>query len=263
MSETVAHYTLLEPIGRGALGPLHRARDGKTGRTVALRLVDPSLVVSADARDRLQLALQRAARLSHPNIASFYDVGEHNGHLFYAQEFVPGALLTTELVDPMNPRRAAGYAAEVADALAELEAADLHHGNVDANAVMITPKGRAKLLLDAGFAAALHAAPQGGSDLAGLGRLLSAMVTGASGSQSIPRELTAVVDRCAQQDYPSAALCAAELRAIVDAYEQRQPPAAVPAVVPSVDAPRRWIWLVVLAVLLGGGAVLWLAIRSS
>jgi serine/threonine protein kinase len=262
MPEAVAHYTLLERIGSGTLGPLHRARDGKTGRTVALRLVSKDISGGGEARDRLQLALQRAARLSHPNIASFYDVGEHDGHLFYAQEFVPGALLSSQLVDPLNPRRAAGYAAEIADALAELEAADLQHGHVGAGAVMITPKGRAKLLLDAGFAAALTASAKPAPDMAGLGHLIALMVTGADRGRPLPPELAPIVQRCLDGGYDSAVLAAAELRAVVDSLELRT--VAVPAApaARTTERSKTWLWLVLALLLVGAVAVIWLAVST-
>jgi serine/threonine protein kinase len=262
MAEAVAHYTLLERIGSGMLGPLHRARDGKTGRTVALRLVDPGMIAGSESRDRLQLALQRAARLSHPNIASFYDVGEHQGHLFYAQEFVPGALLSTHIADPLNARRAAGYAAEIADALAELEAADLQHGNVGPGAVMITPKGRAKLLLDAGFAAALTASARPAPDLSALGRLITQMVTGADGARTLPPELAPIVDRCLNGGYDSAVLAAADLRAVVDALESRTVPAAAPVVARTAERSTTWIWWVIAALIVAAIVVIWLATRA-
>jgi len=262
MAEAVAHYTVIEPIGGGTLGPLHRARDGKTGRTVALRLVDPRITAGADARDRLQLALQRAARLSHPNIASFYDVGEHHGQLFYAQEFVPGALLSAQTADPLNARRAAGYAAEIADALAELEAADLQHGNVGAGAVMITPKGRAKLLLDAGFAAAVGDAAKPLADLDGLGRLIALMLTGADSSRALPPELAPIIDRCLNAGYATAALAAADLRAVVDALEARAIPASPAPVARAAERSKAWIWLLMVALLVAAVAAIWLATRA-
>lgn len=264
MPETVAHYTLLERLGVGTLGSLHRARDSKTGRTVALRLVDGTLASDAHQLQELESALRRASTLSHPNVAIVYDVGIHDSTLFYAQEFVPGAPLSRLIADlPLNPRRAIGYGIEIADALAELEASGLRHGSLDPAAVMITPKGRAKLL-DAGFAewSGAPAAPTA-TDMVGLGRLLARTIVGPppASSGAMPAALVSVIEKCLSGGYESAALGAAALREVADSLESRLVVAA-PAGAAEKGAPSAVKWAAFLVLVLGGAAILWLAVRG-
>ncbi|MEQ1868854.1 MAG: protein kinase [Vicinamibacterales bacterium] len=263
MPETVAHYTLLERLGVGTLGSLHRARDSKTGRTVALRLVDGPLASDAQRLQELESALRRASMLSHPNVAMVYDVGVHDGTLFYAQEFVPGALLTRLIADlPLNPRRAIGYGIEIADALAELEASGLRHGRLDPAAVIITPKGRAKLL-DAGFAewSGAAVAPTA-TDMVSLGRLLARTIAGPppTSSGAMPAALVPVLDKCLSGGYESAALGAAALREVADSLESRLVVAAPGGA--ETGAPSVVKWAAFLVLVLGGAAILWLAVRG-
>ena len=64
--QSIAHYNLLEPIGREAIGQVYRARDTRVGRTVALKILDPALVADDTRRTALFDEARLAAKLSHP-----------------------------------------------------------------------------------------------------------------------------------------------------------------------------------------------------
>ena len=143
---TVAHYNLLEPIGEGGLGTVYRARDTKVGRTIALKLVPPSLV-EGPRLDRLIADARAAARLSHPNVATLFEVGQSEGRLYLAYEYVQGQTIGRQLAtSTMNSRHALDLAVQIADALAEGHAQGLLHNDIRPDSVVETPKGSAKLL---------------------------------------------------------------------------------------------------------------------
>lgn len=147
MTQTIAHYNILEPIGRGGLGEVFRARDTKVGRTVALKVVDPAITADPQARARLLEDAALAARLSHPNIATLWDVGEADGGVYLAYEFVAGRRLRDEAGGAaMNPRRALDLAVQIADGVADGHAHDVIHGDLRPDTVMVTAKGSAKIL---------------------------------------------------------------------------------------------------------------------
>jgi eukaryotic-like serine/threonine-protein kinase len=147
MPETIAHYNLLDPIGHGALGEVYRARDTRVGRTVAIKIL-PAAVVDSPARLGSVLDEARiAASLSHPNIATLFDVGEEDGRYYLAYEFVAGTGLREEMAGgPMNPRRAFELATQLADAIADAHAHGIIHGDLRPGTVMVTAKGSAKIL---------------------------------------------------------------------------------------------------------------------
>ena len=75
----IAHYNILERLGETATGELFRARDTKVGRTVALKFVSAEIFVDASTRAVFLEDARAAMALSHPNIATLFDVGEYEG----------------------------------------------------------------------------------------------------------------------------------------------------------------------------------------
>lgn len=144
---TVLHYRLVEPLGRWGLGESFRARDTRAGRTVALRLAPDTAFPGPGARQAFLDDARRAAALSHPNLAALFDVGEYDGGCCLAIEFATGTPLSRELSGgSANARRAVELAAQVADALADVHARGLVHGDLRPQTVIVTQKGRAKVL---------------------------------------------------------------------------------------------------------------------
>jgi serine/threonine protein kinase len=228
--DTIAHYKILERVGESRLGEIFRARDTRLGRTVAIK-IPPAAVQSDAAKREAFLADANAAQaLSHPSIAALYEIGNDNGRLFLACEFVPGDALDRVIAGhALNPRRAIDIAAQIADALAEVHAAGLAYGNIAASAVVVTPKGNAKLL-DVGFARWTHADGSLGdeaSDIRDLRRLLFEMLTGrlpaADGvaPSSVNKSLPSEIDGVATKNYELAVSFAADLRAVGAILEVR------------------------------------------
>ena len=131
MFETLGHYKILDRIGAGGMGEVYRARDTKVGRTVALKVVSSD--IAGDSRRKAQFLHDAAplTSLSHPTIASVYEVGEDAGVLFLVIEFVPGDTLNRVIAGRgLNARRAIDHAIQMADALAEAHAVGIVHRDI-------------------------------------------------------------------------------------------------------------------------------------
>ena len=87
---TLGKFELLAELGKGAMGTVYRARDPVLDRLVALKTVTPTLLSEPKSRDRFQLEARAAARLTHPNIVTVYELGEDNGTLYIAMELLEG-----------------------------------------------------------------------------------------------------------------------------------------------------------------------------
>src|SRR6185295_19721799 len=90
MPEQIGKYHVLGRIGRGGMGMVYKAHDPILDRPVALKVISPEIEVTDELRARFFREAQACARLSHPNIVTIYDMGEHDGRLFIVMELLDG-----------------------------------------------------------------------------------------------------------------------------------------------------------------------------
>jgi serine/threonine-protein kinase len=142
----VAHYNLLEQLEPAGPGELFRARDTHRGRTVAVRLLPEGFPADTAARRSLLESARSLIAMSHPNIITLYEIGQHEGRLFLAFEFLKGQSLRAEMAGrPMNVRRAVEVAVQIADAIADAHSHGYIHGGLSPESIVITAKGHAKV----------------------------------------------------------------------------------------------------------------------
>ncbi len=155
----LAHYEVLEEIGRGGMGVVYRALDTRLKREVALKVLSPALTGDAAWRDTLVREAQTAAALSHPSISVIHEVGDVGGVTFIAMELVRGEPLQRLLArGPLPPARVLELALELAAGLAEGHARGIVHRDFKPGNVMVTAAGQAKLI-DFGLAKTLEPRP--------------------------------------------------------------------------------------------------------
>jgi len=143
----IAHYNVLERLGESATGELFRARDTKVGRTVALKFFAAELFADPSSRAAFFDDARAAMTLSHPNIATLFDVGEYEGDCYLAYEFASGITLRQECEGrSVNPRRVVELAVQIADALADAHGSGVLHGDLRPDTIIVTHKGSAKVL---------------------------------------------------------------------------------------------------------------------
>ena len=87
----VGRYLIIEPIGHGGMGVVYKAYDPELDRRVAIKVLRKAR--SERARVRLQREAQAQARLSHRNVVAVHDVGEVDGSVFVAMEYLEGETL--------------------------------------------------------------------------------------------------------------------------------------------------------------------------
>ena len=93
----IGSYELLDRIGKGAMGVVHRAVDQRTNRQVALKVVAADLDGDDETRSRFFREADIVAGLSHRNVVKVYESGEASGRLFIAMELLDGLTLTEVL----------------------------------------------------------------------------------------------------------------------------------------------------------------------
>ncbi len=145
--ESLAHYTLGEHVGTDRISDVYRATDTSLGRTVTVKVLHDDVAADAARRESLVEAARAALSLSHPNIAALFHVGEERGKHFLVFEHTPGESLHAAVGGTaMNVRRAVDLGAQIADALADAHAQGFVHGSLNSDTVILTQKGRVKIL---------------------------------------------------------------------------------------------------------------------
>src|SRR5580704_11155391 len=151
-------YTILALLGQGGMGEVYRARDERLQRDVAVKVLPHGVLSDEAARNRFRKEALALARLSHPNIAAVFDVGEQDGADYLVMECVPGQSLSQKLKSGLLPaRETMSLAVQVAGALEEAHEQGVVHRDLKPSNIMVTPKGHAKVL-DFGLAKLLESA---------------------------------------------------------------------------------------------------------
>jgi serine/threonine protein kinase len=157
-------YEIGELLGYGGMAEVHKARDLRLGRDVAVKVLRSDLARDPSFQNRFRREAQAAAGLNHPSIVGVYDTGEDGDPAgvddavspYIVMEFVEGRTLREVLKSegPLPPRRAMEIVAEICAALDFSHRSGIVHRDVKPGNVMITDTGAVKVM-DFGIARAL------------------------------------------------------------------------------------------------------------
>ena len=153
-------YEVGEVLGRGGMAEVHRGRDIRLGREVAIKVLRNDIARDPTFQARFRREAQAAASLNHPAIVAVYDTGEDSvavGDVPYiVMEYVEGRTLRDVLKDEgvMEVKAAMSFAADICAALDFSHRNGIVHRDVKPGNVMITPAGAVKVM-DFGIARAV------------------------------------------------------------------------------------------------------------
>jgi len=148
-------YEIVALIGAGGMGEVYRARDTKLQRDVAIKVLSSALAHAPDALERFEREALSVAKLSHPNILAIYGFAHDGPRAYVVTELVDGETLRARLEQGgLPPRRAVGYALQIARGVAAAHARGLVHRDLKPENVMITRDDHVKIL-DFGLAKAI------------------------------------------------------------------------------------------------------------
>ncbi|MEE4541438.1 protein kinase [Streptomyces sp. V4-01] len=155
-------YQVLGLLGHGGMARVHRARDTRMGRVVAVKTLLPELADNPDARRRFAREAQAAGALNHPGIVTVHDQDEvRDGDTvvpYLVMEYVPGTTLAQLVREhaPLEPAQAVRIVCDILDALAHAHSRGTVHRDVKPANVLITTEGAVKVA-DFGIARVLDA----------------------------------------------------------------------------------------------------------
>ena len=129
------------------MGVVYRARQVSLNRLVAVKVLLGGQFANETFIKRFRREAEAAASLNHPNIASIYEVGAHEGQPYFSMQLVEGrslAELTRE--NPLPARRSAQLVRTIAEAVQIAHERGVLHRDLKPSNVLVTRDGRVVLL---------------------------------------------------------------------------------------------------------------------
>jgi serine/threonine protein kinase len=141
-------FRIVRSLGKGGMGKVFEAIDGKTGSVVAIKLIRTRGAFAEHHRIGLLKEARSVAALCHPNIVRVSDIGQVHGQLYMVMEFLEGRSLRMIIHDgakvdfPLMFR----IMSQIARALAYAHAKGVIHGDIKPDNIMVLDSGSAKLV---------------------------------------------------------------------------------------------------------------------
>lgn len=148
------------------MGEVYRARDGRLGRDVAVKVLPSHLAADAASLARFEQEARAVAALSHPNILAIHDFGTVEGTVYAVMELLEGATLRERLAAAeIGIARSVDWALQIAQGLAAAHERGIVHRDLKPENVFVTRDGLLKIL-DFGLARREEALRLGGGESA-------------------------------------------------------------------------------------------------
>jgi eukaryotic-like serine/threonine-protein kinase len=140
-------YELEEQVGSGGMSKVFRAHDRLLERTVAIKILHEHYSQDEEYVERFRREARAVAQLTHPNVVTVIDRGEHDGRQYIVFEFIDGENLKqlVEREGALPAKQVVELGLQVASALASAHARGVVHRDVKPQNVILTNEGRPKV----------------------------------------------------------------------------------------------------------------------
>lgn len=152
-----SRYELVEKIGNGGMSTVYKATDKVLKRDVAVKILRDEFTTDEEFIKRFEAEAQSAARLTHPNIVSIYDVGVEGNLYYIVMELIQGKTLKEIIIEERGPlpwKWSVNIAIQIASALETAHRNNIVHRDIKPHNIIITEDGIGKVT-DFGIAKAV------------------------------------------------------------------------------------------------------------
>lgn len=148
IGEKVGHYLIEGMIGAGGMGMIHKAKDTRLGRYVALKCLPPHLTADKQNRERFLNEARAVSRLDHTNICTLYEIGEtKDKELFIALPFYDGYTLDKQINNgPIPYEDVIAIMLQICEGLHSAHSHEIVHRDIKPANIIITTENIVKIL---------------------------------------------------------------------------------------------------------------------
>ena len=144
IGQSIGRYHITEQLGQGGMATVYKAFDTRLECDVAIKFIRKEKLTaenSEKALKRFKIEAQKTAQLSHPNIVTVTDYGEHEGSPYLVMRHIPGGTLKMKLGRPLHWAEAAKLLAPIARALEYAHQRKVIHRDIKPANVLLTETG--------------------------------------------------------------------------------------------------------------------------
>lgn len=143
----IGRFEIRRSLGAGGMGEIFESYDTDLQRTVAIKVLASKHIEDESMKQRFLREAQMASQLNHPNIATIHEIGEATGNPYIVMEYVEGQTVAERLArGPLAIDEIVDIGVQSAEALAEAHERGVVHRDIKTSNIMITPRGKVKVL---------------------------------------------------------------------------------------------------------------------
>jgi len=147
IGRTVSHYHITAKLGKGGIGEVYLAEDSRLGRQVALKFLSRRLADDRESLLRFRNEARAAAELSHPSIATLYDIDEVGDDPFLVMEYLDGLTLRDRIAQgPLPVHEVLSIGKNLTSGLAHAHAHGIIHRDIKSTNIMFSSEHAVKIL---------------------------------------------------------------------------------------------------------------------
>jgi serine/threonine-protein kinase len=148
--EKIGKYSIITPLGRGAMGMVYEGYDSAIDRTVAIKVIRKNEFTDdeqQEALDRFKREAQAAGKLSHANIVMVYEYGEEEDIAYIAMEYVKGQTLHEIITDnSLTIKQIRNFMVQLLDGLDYAHTHHVTHRDIKPANLVYTNEGQIKIM---------------------------------------------------------------------------------------------------------------------